>query len=136
MTEIVKLTDPSRSEFAWRQVFLSNDPFQWPFRRPLTSAIAVFPTDGCQLNKHQFDAIAAAAATLNEDHGFLSVIESENSEFWKNSQSHWLVPFHAFSEYAELHLTLENALYSPSGQWGAIISHEMHALISGPPSFL
>ena len=31
---------------------------------------------------------------------------------------------------------LENVLYSPSGQWGIMLSHEEHALLGGSTQFM
>lgn len=42
----------------------------------------------------------------------------------------------SYEDYSQLSLTLENAIYSRDGNWGVLISHEMHALIAGSREFM
>ena len=35
-----------------------------------------------------------------------------------------------------LSLSLENILYSPSGKWGVIVSHEWHGMLGGTVEFI
>src|SRR5207247_7475531 len=49
---------------------------------------------------------------------------------------HWIGRDVPYEVYTALGLTLENALYSPSGQWGVLISHEQHALVAGTAAFV
>jgi hypothetical protein len=41
-----------------------------------------------------------------------------------------------YESYQALHLTIENAIYSMSGSWGVLLSHEMHAVVGGEAAFI
>ncbi len=121
---------------AWEQVFRSNDPFAWPFRPKFTVGRIFYPTDGYHLTKPQFLAIGEALKQAGEKGFFLSVVESEGLSFLEKNWGHWACENPSYEDYSKLPLTLENAIYSKEGNWGVLISHEMHALIAGSREFM
>ncbi|MEM6454567.1 MAG: hypothetical protein AAF772_05700 [Acidobacteriota bacterium] len=136
MTHSIRSVAPKVVRSAWEEIFNSNDPFVWPFRSQFLEGRLAYPTDGYHLTKEQFLAVSAASKELGEEGFYLSVTESEGLSFLDRPWGHWLSNTSTYEKYAELSLPLENAMYSRQGRWGAIVSHEMHALIAGPPRFL
>jgi hypothetical protein len=129
-------TDLSAIRSAWEEVFLSNDPFSWPFRPEFSMGRVFYPTDGYHLTKRQFLALKEALEHIDVRGFFVSIVESEESSFLKRASGHWICEDLSYDEYIELPLTLENAIYSKDGNWGILISQEMHAVMSGSAEFL
>gem|GEM_PF-2936576 len=51
--------------------------------------------------------------------------------------NHWeLLENVTFEQYQQIPLVMENALYSSSGKWGVMVSHEDHAVIGGTQDFI
>ena len=136
MRGTIESTDISAARSAWELVFRSNDPFAWPFRPKFTVGRIFYPTGGCHLTKQQFLAIGAALTRAGERGFFVSVVESEGLSFLERSWGHWVCESPSYEDYCQVPLTLENAIYSREGNWGVLISHEMHALIAGSPEFM
>lgn len=136
MRGAIEATDLSAIRSAWEHVFRSNDPFAWPFRPEFTVGRIFYPTDGYHLTKPQFMAIGGALRRAGERGFFLSAVESEGLSFLERSWGHWACESLSYNDYCQLPLTLENAIYSRAGNWGVLISHEMHALISGSREFM
>lgn len=111
-------------------LFKSNDPFVEVFTNTLPSRIILCPTEGYFLTEAQYLTLIRTMKGLGESSFFVSEIEGE-PDFYTSS-SHWQVSVEAsYDEYCQLPLYLENAIYSMSGNWGIIISHEEHALFGG-----
>ena len=121
---------------SWREVFTGMDPFGWPFAPWVRAGGVLYPTDGLHLTRGQYKALAAALVSTGESGFFLSVVESEGLGFQSRSWGHWWCEQMSYEEYRDLHLTLENAIYSKDGGWGILISHEMHAVEGGRAEFL
>jgi hypothetical protein len=50
---------------------------------------------------------------------------------------HWVVTNqNIYSDYSSLKIILDNAIYSPSGKWGVMISHEDFAVIGADITFI
>lgn len=131
MSAVLTSNDKVAAVRAWHEVFVSTDPFGWPFSSALDFGRILFPIDGCHLSREQFDAIAQVAAISGETHCYLAVIEGSASSGVTTDDDIFLINLADYDGYAGLHLTLENAIYSLSGTWGLLLSHEMHAVLGG-----
>ena len=116
---------------AWNQAFDSTDAFGWPFSTAVNFGRVLFPTDGCQLSREQFDALARVAAKRGETTCYLAVVEGHVRLEANADQRIFMISLADYESYASLYLTLENAIYSTSGDWGILLSHEMHAVLGG-----
>lgn len=120
----------------WRWVFQTADPFTWPFRSDIGCGRLLFPTDGCHLNSSQYAALMGAIAD-NRENGFLiAIVESESDNLGQGDLVAWCCESPSYQEYSELNITLENAIFSQAGQWGLIISHEMHGILGATEKFI
>ena len=120
---------------AFRAVFQSTDPFDAPLTDRMTSRGLLYPVPYL-LEPEQFVAVVAAARTMGDDRLCISVTEEFDGLSGLKAE-HYIVNYWEETEYQALGTVgvLENALYSPSGQWGLIISHEQHAVAGGSRSF-
>jgi hypothetical protein len=136
MKRIRALTDLPFIRSAWQEVFKTNDPFCWPFQSKIPTARIFFPTDGYHLTPQQYSALTNALRQCGESAFCLSVVEAVELTFLDRWSGHWKCDLPTYAEYRELPLGLENTLYSESGSWGVLISHEMHAFIGGSAAFM
>lgn len=118
----------------WDQIFASCDPFGIPFTDVISSYLVFYPTSGYHLDAVQYLAIIQAAKILGDEGFWVSEIEWQSIGFAQ--ASHWWCAFPAYSEYEQLPLVLENAVYSPRSSWGVMLSHEDHAIIGGSSQFI
>lgn len=132
----IETTDLSAIRLAWEHVFLTNDPFTWPFRQEFPVGHVFYPTDGYHLTKPQFGAIREALKQVGETGFFLSIVESEGLSFLDRRWGHWVCENLSYEDYIQLPLSLENCICSRRGDWGILVSHEMHALVAGSQEFL
>jgi hypothetical protein len=93
-----------------------------------------YPTEGYHLSKTQYEAVISGIKALGEEGFVLSEIEYDG-DFFKRGR-HWWCKCPPYDDYASLPLTLENALYSRNSKWGAVISHEDHAVLGGCRTFI
>lgn len=121
---------------AWNRVFRSTDPFGWPFTSCFSSGRVLYPTDGCHLSREQFNSLSRAAAALGEAQCYVAAIEGCERLSEDEKQVVRVIDLSSYEDYARLHFTLENAVFSLRGNWGALVSHEMHALLAGDATFL
>ena len=128
-TMIVDPSERRAAAQAWLQCFTTNDPFGWPFRPALSRGRVLYPTDGCQLHAEQFARVAQLAGSCGDTFAYLAVLEGMSIEGEEIRGDFHRVSFDDFSGYASLCLTLDSALYSPSGQWALAISHEHHGVL-------
>jgi hypothetical protein len=121
----------------WSRVFNSPDPFGWPFSSRLGSGRILFPTDGCHLTSEQFETLAAVVAK-REGTGlcYLAVVEGLEKLEGSSKEMILQIDLSDYESYQALHLTIENAIYSMSGGWGVLLSHEMHAVVGGEAAFI
>ena len=119
---------------SWERIFRSNDPFCDPFVEAVCSRLLFYPTDVYNLTDVQYNAVINTMRALDEEYFYVSVVEWAG-DFFKRGQ-HWWCQRPSYDEYSELPLILENALYSKSGVFGAILSHEMHGIIGGTKDFI
>ena len=76
----------------------------------------------------------AAARHVGDEQFFVSVVEYEPDFILE--RDHWRCSFPSYEEYVRLPLILENAIYSIESRWGALVSHEDHALVGGSREFM
>ena len=118
---------------AWNAVFAGRDPFVDSLQQDLKRCGLFFPTDGYHLTDEQFRSVMSAARAVGDSQFVVSEVEYAG-DFFRRGR-HWLCPVDEFASYVELPLVLENAVYSPAGKWGLLVSHEQHAIVGGVGSF-
>lgn len=131
------LVDLKSAQSSWERVFVSRDPFGRPFQKRLARGRLFYPTEFYHLTPRQFDALTSTMNALGEGGFYLSVVESDEAPLFDRRWGHWWFDTElSYDDYAAIPLTLENALYSEQGNWGVLISHEMHALVGGSDPFV
>ena len=122
-------------ENSFYSVFKNKDPFGEMFRKEIDERIVLCPTNGYYLSKNQFDALIKVVEFIGEEEIIISIVENESnsfldSEYWicKNTMN--------YNQYLQLPVYLENSIYSQTGKWGILISHEEHAVIGGDTTFI
>lgn len=118
----------------WESLFVSDNPFEWPFSSDIESRMLFYPTEGYHLTETQYSAIRGAAKRVGDKGFLISIIEGQGEVFDRGE--HWWCEFPPYEEYLRIPLVLENTHYSKSGCWGIIISHEDHAFIGGKGEFM
>lgn len=92
------------------------------------------PCKGYYLTESQYHALTEAAKCIGDNGIIISIVETGIENF--NSSEHWFLKFPtSYEEYINIPLVLENSIYSPSGRWGVIISHEEHAVLGSDSLF-
>lgn len=130
---IKSITDTTRLHEAYHRVFRSRDPFTPAGQPEMPVRVILFPTDNYRLTAEQFRALTNTLLDCGEREFFVSEIEVEPDPF--DAGDHWICEEPSFSEYTDLLIVIENALYSSSGSWGILLSHELHALLVCRQSF-
>lgn len=136
MSRIRRVHDKQSTISAWRKVFRTTDPFSWPFQPSMEEGRILFPTDGYHLSANQYTALIHAIRCKGESSFLLAIIESKFTDLEQIRQNVWDCELPSYDEYCEIDLGLENALFSNLGEWGVIISHEMHGILGGSHLFL
>ncbi len=130
---IKSIIDTTLLREAYQRVFRLRDPFTPAGQPEMPVKVVLFPTDNYHLTAEQFRALTGALLDCGEREFFISEIEVEPDPF--DTGDHWVCEEPSFSEYTNLLIVIENALYSSSGSWGILLSHELHALLARHPSF-
>jgi hypothetical protein len=130
-TMIKPLTDISNLRETFYKVFNSLSPFDPAGRDEFPVRAVLYPTSVYYLEVEQFQALMHALGECGEREFYISMVEWEpESRVWDTKEnSHWLCLNPAFEEYEKISLYIENAMYSVSGLWGILQSHEEHALL-------
>lgn len=118
---------------AWKSIFAGRDPFADSLQAHLQRCGMFFPTDGYHLTDEQYASVMSAARAVGDSQFVVSEVEYAD-DFFRRGR-HWLCPADDLRSYLELPLVLENAVYSPAGKWGVLVSHEQHAIIGGVSLF-
>lgn len=120
---------------AFRAVFQATDPFDAPLTAEMTARGLLYPV-AYLLEPMQFAAVVTAARSVGDECLCLSVTEQFDGVSGTEAV-HYIFDYWEGAEYQSLGEVgvLENALYSPSGQWGLLISHEQHAVVGGARMF-
>lgn len=124
----------SRRE-AFRGVFATTDAFGKPLQKSMRARALLYPVTYL-LDPEQGAAVVGAAREVGDDTFCVSITEGDND--FTDQSRHWELDYWEMNEYRELPLVgvLENAIYSPRGRWGLLISHEQHAVVGGTPEFI
>lgn len=120
---------------AWRKIFQTTDPFTWPFQSNILTGRILFPTDGYHLTELQYKSLLNAIRCTGTSSFLLAIVESDQN-YLKKDQSFWKCELPEYREYCDIDIALENAIFSPSGHWGILISHEMHGILGAGKSFV
>lgn len=137
-----KLVTPGeirQAEIAFDRVYQSADPFDSPFRDDWPDRALLFPAPR-DLSDEQWSAVTAAAHIIHERKAYFSEIESYKGANFEH-HLHWRINLSESNINLLLHQQgwsgiSESALYSVNGLWGALTSHELHAVIAGQPEFM
>lgn len=141
--QILKENELKQFKDAFYKIFNSNDPFGQMFNDSIEKRMILCPLDGFCLTKEQFEALVGAINTVGDTKINVSEVESETDCFAvqgnndKYQCQHWrLDKGILYNEYFRLPIIVENAIFSPNGKWGILISHEEHAVIGGTDEFI
>jgi len=137
-----KLSEETRQEMkqCFDIVFKSNNPFEEPFQDQLQERILLY-TQGFYLTKRQFEALMNTLKTLGETTFYISNVTSDDfsrifvPDIYSNDHFKLSCDI-SYEDYRNHLIFLDNALYSSSGKWGVIISHEDHSIIGGTGEFM
>ena len=126
----VNQIDPLKEAFY--KVFTSRSPFESAGRDAFSVKAVLYPTSVLYLEVEQFQALVCALEETKELEFYISMVEFEpEHRVWDvKENSHWACRSPTFEEYYECaEIYIESALYSVSGSWGILQSHEQHALL-------
>jgi hypothetical protein len=127
---------------AFYKVFKINDPFGEMFVESINSRLILCPTNGYTLDNNQFIALLEAVKSVKDNSFYISEIEGAECFETQNSETryqckHWESSLNLhYNDYLNLPIAIENAIYSPQGLWGVLVSHEDHAVIGGTKHFI
>ena len=120
-----------------RRVFIDDDPYGAIFV-PQAEAKKIIYGRYAEFFPPLSDAVVSAAANLGDEgfyHTAIWLSETEPVRHCDISFAEFNQPYEQRNDEdwdkIESFDLLENVVYSPSGQWGAIFAHEHHALIAG-----
>jgi hypothetical protein len=139
MNKILDRLELDQTLAAFRSVFLNPDPFKPCFQPAVEERVLFYPTAGFILDERQFRAVAAAASLLEERHAVVTLTEFLTDTTFLNVDS-WRIDLSSWTNYQHLRdkgpILVENAIYSPSGAWGVLVSQEFHAIVGGKKAFI
>jgi hypothetical protein len=124
---IERIVSTKELKEAFFRIFGSTDPFIPAGHPDVPIKAVLYPTESYHLSKQQFQALIKASLVYDERVFFISEIEGNSNPFDKGF--HWICNEPTFTEYTNLPIGIENAIYSKSGKWGLLLSHELHALL-------
>lgn len=129
-----------------RLVFVNDNQFDRPFAPNVVGRRIIYPCEA-YIEPPLIDAIIAAAANFGDTGCYISLLPTA---YPGDKPSHCYIPLSQFLEtYAgteedkliglrlEMNLyALDSVIYSASGKWGLMKSHERHGLLGGSPEFI
>jgi hypothetical protein len=126
---------------AFYSIFKNKDPFERMFNEHIGHKVLLCRTNGFYLTKKQFEALIKTVKKIGESSFFLSEIEGDCFLEESNQQSfqlkHWNMNIEtSYEDYKKNPLVLENAIYSSSGTWGVVVSHEDFAILGAKEDFI
>lgn len=127
---------------AFYKIFKHNDPFRDMFLDSISDRIIICPTEGYNLSNNQFIALVQSIKAVKDNFLYISEIEGVNCFDYQEKEGyynckHWKCGVDIrYNEYLKLPIAIEYAIYSPTGKWGVMISHEEHAVIGGNKLFM
>lgn len=136
----------AEAEPVLRQVFTIDNPFApHPFAKSIPQRRVVFGLEydlKYMVRPPLIDALVAAASSVGDTGCYFTMLWRINEEA-KGEFNHWYIPFSEISAYKRndykifgFAFNAENVLYSPSGKWGIMTSHEYHGLLGGTQEFM
>lgn len=126
--------DRSWLEKVLKKTFINYDPYRPVVSENLSVKAVIFPTDSYHLEEAQFNALLAAVETRGDQRFYISEIECKPNPFLDRCD-HWVCQRPTFEDYTRLPIGVWNAIYSPDGSWGLLLSDELHALLACDQSF-
>lgn len=130
-----------------RQVFVNDKQFDQPFAPNVVGRKIIYPCEAV-IESPLIDAVIAAAANLGDTGCYISLLPTA---YPGDEPGHCYIHLSEFlrvyagtkEEDVQLRLRLgmdiywsDNVIYSASGKWGLMKSHERHGLLGGPPEFI
>jgi hypothetical protein len=123
---------------ALKQIFAHEDPWNKPFATNVEIRRLLYPVSTTlrRSNPELLDALFSSAKKLGDKGFFLSLI-TRPPAMEQDRPYHWYYPFTDMSGYesSKYAFAMEQVLYSPTGQWGMMISFEDHALLGSSIQF-
>jgi len=119
---------------AFDKVFMDPDPFGAPFRTGIEPRLLLCPFNYAAVDPWE-KPFVSGLRRLNESWFFVSVMDRPPAGEQKMPY-HWRVTIEQIDAYGRGLPSLENTVYSGSGTWGLIASHEDFALIAGPEELI
>lgn len=125
---------------SFESVFKSAYPYHAPFRPHLEERVILAPVLD-QFNREQLVALAAAAPKVGDSRFYFAVAGT----YPDSINAHWphrelsdllLIAFDDYDSYSATSEFTTNALWSPGGRWGVVVSHEWFAVVAGCTSFM
>jgi hypothetical protein len=120
---------------ALRCIFIRDDPYDAPFAPEIQARRILFMYD-YEMEPPLRDAIIDTAAARGEEAFYYSILGYHSSETAMPIYQTWYVPFTDLVSYHARVEPVENVIYSPSGLWGIMSSHESHGLLGGTADFI
>ena len=127
-----------------RQVFVNDDPFEFPFSPNIQGRRIIFPHQG-KIERPLIEAIVNAASNLGDTGCYFTQLwpSPDRVNHCYISLSEFLDTYSAppgspklISLQTNMEILSENVLYSAQGTWGVMLSHEYHGMLGGPPEFI
>lgn len=121
-------------------VFDSLDPFDEPFTANAPQRLILYPAHGYELSDSAWSALTVAALALGDRTAYYATVEGQAA---RELQSVWEVAlsdetaawFESSASNGTRNPLAESALWSPSGGWGLLVSHEQHVIVGGTNEF-
>jgi hypothetical protein len=119
---------------AWSHVdkiFQGWDPFLPSAHTNFPVRAVLYPTDGYDLRKDQFEAVKYAARHVGDTCFGMAQLEARDVDDLVDSWQ-WKAPLTTtYEQYISIGTPgLEQCIFSINAHWGLIISHESHALLA------
>lgn len=115
---------------ALQRLFVNADPYDAPFATHVRVRRILFPYD-YEMEAPLLDSIINYATKHGDDGFYYSILgDSMNANKLPIIRT-WLVPFMDLPAYQAMTEPLANVIYSPTGLWGIMGSHESHGLLGG-----
>jgi hypothetical protein len=112
------------------RVFRVVDAYEEPFTDAAPVRALLFP-QSYQLEPPQLAVLKRAAKSVGDDSILLESMEAATPD-----EPRWEFSVEGDGPYDVIEFILVNAMFSPSGQWGLVISEEDHAVIGGVGDFM
>ena len=149
---VQKITDIEtlgKLKIAFNKIFKSTNPFGQIFHDSIKEKMLIYNTDYSMIvnygekGKKELNLIEVFSKILQKKKGetvFLSMTETINLKNLTNS-NHWIItlntdPYNELNKFHEYVPFAEQAIYSSTGEWGMIVSHEDFLLLGGEENII